>query len=321
MALNIYTSDKTSPRCFPWLWFVRLLQMVITIIILALTAANAGSFSSIGCNVPSRLGYNIAAAVLSFIVLVILLLSTGPKPGLRVLPWFIRGQLALDAFMFIIWIAAAGVSQYNCNDLCGACSGYDDVWADGLYCVCSFFYKRDQSPAPKGLARSIQERATHRGPALGRVAGKTALNSIIVVLFAFTTAATILWITKNRRSGTAPSTATPLAPQPTPAPGAGLNSGPSPGKLDAPYTQATAQGPYYPPGPPQMQAPMQQTGYSEQGVNTQQPNYTTPGPQGSAGDYYNQYQGQPQQAHYPPNHAEMHSPSAEQPAASPVTGH
>lgn len=125
-------------------------------------------------------GLSILQAVLSFIVLVILLLSTGPKPGLRVLPWFIRGQLALDAFMFIIWIAAAGVSQYNCNDLCGACSGYDDVWADGLYCVCSFFYKRDQSPAPKGLARSIQERATHRGPALGRVAGKTALNSIIV---------------------------------------------------------------------------------------------------------------------------------------------
>ncbi|KAI4199079.1 MAG: hypothetical protein LQ350_004834 [Teloschistes chrysophthalmus] len=321
MALNIYTTDKTSPRCFPWLWFVRLLQIVITIIILAITASNASEFSSITCDVPSKLGYNIAAAVLSLIVLIILLLSTGPKPSLRVLPWFIWGQLALDTFMFIIWIAAAGVSQYDCNDLCNACSGFDTVWADNLYCTCYFVYKRDQSPVRRELARSVQERATRRGPALGRVAGKTALNAIIVVLFAFTTAATIFWILKNRRSGTAPSTATPLAPQPTPAPGAAPMSGPSPAKTDASYTEVTPQGSYYPPGPPQGQAPMQQTAYPQPTVNTQQPSYATSGPQGSAGDYYNQYQAQPQQAHYPPNHAEMQSPSTEQPAVSPVTGH
>ncbi|KAI4100494.1 MAG: hypothetical protein L6R37_005445 [Teloschistes peruensis] len=295
--------------------------MVITIIILALTASNASDFSSISCDVPSKLGYNIAAAVLSFIVLIILLLSTGPKPSLRVLPWFIGGQLALDAFMFIIWIAAAGVSQYTCDDLCNACSGFDTVWADNLYCTCFIVYKRDQSPVRRELARSIQERATRRGPALGRAAGKTALNSIIVVLFAFTTATTIFWILKNRQSGTAPSTATPLAPQPTPAPGAAPMSGPSPGKTDASYTEVTPQGSYYPPGPPQGQAPRQQMGYLHPTVNTQQSSYTTSGPQGSAGDYYNQYQGQPQQAHYPPNHAEMQSPSTEQPAVSPVTSH
>lgn len=61
MALNMYTSDRTSPRSFPWLWYVRLLQMVVTIIILAITALDASVFSGIGCNVPSKLDYNIAA--------------------------------------------------------------------------------------------------------------------------------------------------------------------------------------------------------------------------------------------------------------------
>lgn len=62
MAVNIYTTDKVSPRCFPWLWFVRIGQMLLTIIILALTASNAYDFSSrLACSVPSKLGYNIAA--------------------------------------------------------------------------------------------------------------------------------------------------------------------------------------------------------------------------------------------------------------------
>lgn len=62
LGLNIYTTDKVSPRCFPWLWFVRIGQMVLTIIVLAIAASNAQDFASIpGCNVPSRIGYNIAA--------------------------------------------------------------------------------------------------------------------------------------------------------------------------------------------------------------------------------------------------------------------
>ncbi|KAL8733516.1 MAG: hypothetical protein Q9181_003564 [Wetmoreana brouardii] len=315
MALNIYTSDKTSPRCFPWLWYVRLLQMVVTIIVLAIAASNAHDFSSIYCSVPSKLGYNIAAAVLSFIVLLMLLLATGPNPGLRVIPWFIWGQLGLDVFMFIIWIAAAGVSRYNCNDLCNACSGYDLVWADDLSCSCYYVYKRDQSPAPKGLARSIEERAYHRrGPGASRVAGKTALNSIMVVLFAFTTAMTVFWIFKSRSSGAGASTTSPLAPQPTPQAGmsgATPMTGAGPEKTGASYTQEELQA----------QPQMQQAGYPEPIVNSQQPVHPTSGPQGAAGEYYNQPQSQPQQTQYPPNHVEMQSHPPGQQNVSPVVGH
>ena len=61
MAFKFYTSDKTSERCFPWLWFARLGQMLVTIIVLAIAASSASDFTSMGCSVPSKLGYTIAA--------------------------------------------------------------------------------------------------------------------------------------------------------------------------------------------------------------------------------------------------------------------
>ena len=43
--------------------------MVVTIIILAITASNAADFSGIGCSVPSKLAFNIAAVSIDFIQL------------------------------------------------------------------------------------------------------------------------------------------------------------------------------------------------------------------------------------------------------------
>ncbi|KAI4145321.1 MAG: hypothetical protein L6R39_003840, partial [Caloplaca ligustica] len=311
--------------------------MVVTIIILAIAASNAADFTGISCSVPSKLGYNVAAAVLSFIVLLVLLLSTGPKAALRVIPWFIWGQLGLDVFMFIIWIAAAGVSQYNCNDLCNACSGYSEVWASGLDCYCGggyYWYKRDQSPAPAGLARSLQERA-YRGskPGAGKVAGKTALNSIMVVLWAFTTAMTIFWIFKNRRAGAAASTGPaapttgPAAPQQAGGPGAVPTTEFYPEKTEEPYTNQPLQQGNYPPQPqppmqsyspqaqqpmqsypPQSQPPMQQQpmqAYPDPISNMQPNTYATSRPQGPQGEHYTQPS--PLQTSYPHNHAEMGS--------------
>ncbi|KAI4176060.1 MAG: hypothetical protein LQ343_001343 [Gyalolechia ehrenbergii] len=288
--------------------------MLLTIIILALTASNAYDFSSrLACSVPSKLGYNIAASVLSFIVLVVLLLSTGPKPALRVIPWFIWGQLVLDVFMWIIWIAAAGVSTYNCNDLCSACSQASELWANGLYCICDsyFWYKRDQSPAPKaGLARSLQERAyrSFHGPGAGRVAGKVALDSIITVTFAFTTAMTIFWIFRNRRSAAAAASSTTTTAPQQPASGPVAQSAQVfPNKMDGPYTgQPLQQGSYPAPG---QNIPMHHGGYTEPAPNTQPFVYPNTGVQVSIPEYYSPdlHQSQPQQTQYPPNHAEMGS--------------
>ncbi|KAL8726794.1 MAG: hypothetical protein Q9166_006476 [cf. Caloplaca sp. 2 TL-2023] len=300
--------------------------MLLTIIILALTASNASDFTTIGCSVPSKLGYNIAAAVLSFLVLMVLILSTGATSTFRIVPWFAWGQLALDIFMFIIWLAAAGVSQYNCTDLCNACSAYDEVWSGGLHCLCSsyyLYYKRDQSPAPKNLAGAIQERAyyRHSGPGSSKRHAKIALDAIIVILFAFTIAATIFWIFKQRRSSAAAATTlnpeNPNAPQQpgtlpaAPAPGYSPSEKPNPSYSQAPVLETS-----YPPQQPQPQ--MQQSGYSEP---VQQSGYPTFGPQGAAGEYYSQPQSQPQQTIHSPDRAEMPSPPPQQQNVSPITGH
>ncbi|KAL8668265.1 MAG: hypothetical protein Q9168_007103 [Polycauliona sp. 1 TL-2023] len=322
--IKMYTGDKTSDRCFPWLWFVRLVQMLVTIIVLGITASSASDFSTLSCSVPSKLGFNIAAAVLSFLVLLVLIFSTGPKGVFRLVPWIVWGQLALDLFMLIIWIAAAGVSQYSCSDLCNACPGYDEVWDGNIFCYCSTYYitKRDQSPAPRVLTRSIEERAFRR-PTSSKRTAKAAFDSIMVILFAFTSAATIFWIFKNRRSGaaTAASNSSPmgntaqpsgaLPPTPTPTPGYKAPDGHATGPINDP-TQGTS----YPSQQPQPH--MQQSGYSEP---MQQSTYPTANQQGSAGDYYNQPQGQAQQTTYPPNRAEMPSPPPQQHGVSPISGY
>ena len=86
--------------------------------------------------------------------------------------------------MWIIWVAAAGVSQYTCSDLCNACSDFDEFWTAGIYCYCSVYnvIKRDQSPAPRGLAGFIEERAIYysRGPTASKKNAKAAFDAIMV---------------------------------------------------------------------------------------------------------------------------------------------
>ena len=57
---QVYTTDKTSPRSFSWLWFLRLPAIVFSIIVLGLTAATHTTFSNSGCSSPSKLSFNLA---------------------------------------------------------------------------------------------------------------------------------------------------------------------------------------------------------------------------------------------------------------------
>lgn len=93
-------------------------------------------------------------SVLSFFALIYFILATGPSPQARLLPWFIWGQLGLDALMFILWLAAAASSSYNCSDLCNACSAYSVLSYDTDVCFCvdnTGIFKRTYSPKPKGV--------------------------------------------------------------------------------------------------------------------------------------------------------------------------
>ena len=120
--------------------------------------------------------------MISFVLLIYLILATGPSPKTRLLPWVVYGQLALDALLLILWLAAAASSRYNCNDLCNACAGYSDLYYDNLLCYCfDGVFKRDQSPAPSGIldARRLRNSDSANGHAAAADARK-AFDSLMV---------------------------------------------------------------------------------------------------------------------------------------------
>lgn len=201
LSFPIHTRDRTSDRGFKWIWFIRLVQIIVTLIVLALTAAKTAAFSVASCGVPGKLAWNLACvrppfptsprtapidslqAVLALLALAYFLFSTGPGSIGKILPWWIFIQLGLDALMFAFWLAAAATSKYNCSDLCNACSQWDSVAFDGLSCICnsSYYYwwkKRDMSPAPKkGL---LEVRRTRHTAPLGTAAAKQAFDAVMV---------------------------------------------------------------------------------------------------------------------------------------------
>lgn len=116
-------------------------------------------------------------SILSLIALIYFILASGPSRTTRLLPWFIWGQLALDAIMLIFWLAAAATSSYSCTDLCNAC-GIDDgyVYFDSQSCVCYDYYvKRDYSPRP----RNVLQPRRHSSTVGGTIAAKQAFDAIM----------------------------------------------------------------------------------------------------------------------------------------------
>ena len=51
----------SSLRSNPWLWALRVAQLLISVAVLALAAVNAQDYTRAGCTVPTRLQYSIAA--------------------------------------------------------------------------------------------------------------------------------------------------------------------------------------------------------------------------------------------------------------------
>lgn len=122
-------------------------------------------------------------SILSLIALIYFILASGPSAATRLLPWFIWGQLALDALIFIFWLSAGATSSYSCTDLCNACDiseGY--VFFDSESCECSeFFFKRDYSPRPRNVLqpRSHSNRRRADSTVGGSIAAKQAFDAIM----------------------------------------------------------------------------------------------------------------------------------------------
>lgn len=114
-------------------------------------------------------------SVIALLGIIYFLLATGPREILRVLPWFVWGQIFLDGLLLVFWLAASATSSYNYSDLYNAC-GYNNLFYPYL-----LLYKRDTSPTPKGLARSLEPRrsAYYGGSSIGAKAGLDAIMTCV----------------------------------------------------------------------------------------------------------------------------------------------
>lgn len=55
-------TNKTVMRAFPWIWYIRLVQIVISVLVLALAAVDSHTVEDLGdgCGIPPRIAYNLA---------------------------------------------------------------------------------------------------------------------------------------------------------------------------------------------------------------------------------------------------------------------
>ena len=122
-------------------------------------------------------------SIISLVALFYFMLASGPSRATRVLPWIIWGQLALDAILFIFWLAAGATSSYSCTDLCNACGILDGfVSFDSESCECSdYFFKRDYSPRRGSVLQLRRNRPRrHSGTTVGgTIATKQAFDAVM----------------------------------------------------------------------------------------------------------------------------------------------
>lgn len=118
-------------------------------------------------------------SILSLLALIYFILASGPSPATRLLPWFIWGQLALDAIIYLFWLSAAATSGYSCIDLCNACDiadGYVDWGSLSCTCYTDLYYKRDYSPKPVNV---LQPRRSRRTTSVGSIAAKQTFDALM----------------------------------------------------------------------------------------------------------------------------------------------
>ncbi|KAF2094499.1 hypothetical protein NA57DRAFT_60540 [Rhizodiscina lignyota] len=101
-----------------------LLAVVLSIVVIGITAAAANGFKNdLGCDSPGKLDYNIAAGVITFIILPTLLLLHHCFRGSRNRLGYLTPNiwLMIYAIFVVLWAAALGSAFCSCSDLCSVC--------------------------------------------------------------------------------------------------------------------------------------------------------------------------------------------------------
>ncbi|KAF8857486.1 hypothetical protein BDZ45DRAFT_674676 [Acephala macrosclerotiorum] len=129
-----------------YLWGLRIIQSVFAITIVGITGSSISDWNSIGCSTPSGLAFNFATGLLSLLLVLYWILSTGPYIKI---PWYsFYAVLGFEIVFIIFWIVAASVQNYSCDTVCSVCSAagatYDVngegfvVWMNDIICSCVF---------------------------------------------------------------------------------------------------------------------------------------------------------------------------------------
>ncbi|CZR56689.1 uncharacterized protein PAC_06578 [Phialocephala subalpina] len=128
-----------------YLWGLRFIQIIFAIVIVGITGSSISDWHNLGCSTPSGLAFNFAIGLLSLLLVLYWILSTGPYAKI---PWYsFYAVLGCEIVFIIFWIVAAAVQNYSCDSICNVCSAagaaYDDgegfiVWMNDIICSCVF---------------------------------------------------------------------------------------------------------------------------------------------------------------------------------------
>ena len=139
---------------------------------------------SISTSIARTFADSNSKSIISLVALIYFMLASGPSRTTRLLPWFIWGQLALDAIMFIFWLAAGATSSYSCTDLCTACGIFEGyVYFDSESCECTeLLFKRNYSPRPGSVLQQRRSRPSRRDSDTtvgGTIVAKQAFDAVM----------------------------------------------------------------------------------------------------------------------------------------------
>ncbi|KUJ17380.1 uncharacterized protein LY89DRAFT_684442, partial [Mollisia scopiformis] len=201
-------------RTNKYLWYLRFIQIIFAVTIVAIAGSNISDWHSYGCSSPSGLSFNFAIALLTLLLTLYLVLSTGPSAKI---PWYsFIAILSLEILFIIFWIVAAALAGYDCTSLCNACSAIDQgtgyyVWANDLICFCwtdydNVSFKRDSPEAifRRGSRPASSSDAAAAGKTLEKGVSKAAkqgLDAAMILLF-ITSLITLLQLRYSKK-GTA----------------------------------------------------------------------------------------------------------------------
>ncbi|KAG8529660.1 uncharacterized protein KY384_005141 [Bacidia gigantensis] len=119
-----FITDQHTKRGPDWIWYMRLATLSAVVADVIVTVLPVKDLLTVQCKIPITADFNLGVCALITFSFLSTLLSTGPKPWLRILPfppiqWHIA--IVTDAIIMGLCLAAAMTTDPTCKDACNMC--------------------------------------------------------------------------------------------------------------------------------------------------------------------------------------------------------